>query len=63
MLLNYEYNHVIWYFNFSRFKSLSEKDTDFEKRWKHLGELPVETEFNWDEEIEPEPPVKAVNTK
>lgn len=49
---------------YSRFKLLRDKDPNFEQRWKHLGELSLQAEFNWDEEIEPEPLSKnAVNTR
>lgn len=45
---------------YRRFHKLRSKDTNFEERWKHLGELTVQTEFNWDEEIEPDPVTKHV---
>lgn len=49
---------------YSRFKLLRDKDPNFDQRWKHLGELSLQAEFNWDEEIEPEPLSKnAVNTR
>ena len=47
-----------------RFARLRQKDPNFDERWKHLGELPIQTEFNWDKEIEQDPFTKdIVNTR
>ena len=37
-----------------RFNVLRSKDANFKERWKHLGELQVQSAFNWDDEIEPD---------
>lgn len=53
-----------YYFVHSRFKLVRNRDPNFEQRWMHLGKLSVQAEFNWDDEIEPEPISKnAVDTR
>ncbi|KAH9641080.1 hypothetical protein HF086_006360 [Spodoptera exigua] len=39
---------------FKRFEALKKRDTDFEYRWRHLGEVARSgvTEFDWDSNLE-----------
>ncbi|KAI8430082.1 hypothetical protein MSG28_000503 [Choristoneura fumiferana] len=40
---------------FKRFEALKKRDTDFEYRWRHLGEVAPRsgvTEFDWDSNLE-----------
>lgn len=48
--------------DFRRFDRLREKDANFKERWQHLGELSIQAEFNWDEEIESDSAVDLNNT-
>lgn len=44
-----------------RFKKLQSKSLNFKERWTHLGQLPSQTAFDWEKEVETEATDNEVN--
>lgn len=53
------YFHSLFYIR--RFEKLRTKNSNFKERWTHLGQLPSQTAFDWEKEVETEASDNEVN--
>lgn len=61
--INYSYSIIIilFFFHNRRFEKLRAKNPNFKERWAHLGQLPSQTAFDWEKEVETEAADNEVN--
>lgn len=52
---------LLFIFHNSRFEKLRTKNPKFKERWSHLGQLPSQTAFDWEKEVETEAADNEVN--
>lgn len=52
---------LFFIFHNSRFEKLRTKNPKFKERWSHLGQLPSQTAFDWEKEVETEAADNEVN--
>jgi len=52
---------LIFFSYIRRFEKLRAKNTNFKERWAHLGQLPSQTAFDWEKEVETEAADNEVN--
>lgn len=51
----------VHFFHNRRFEKLRTKNLNFKERWTHLGQLPSQTAFDWEKEVETEASDNEVN--
>ncbi|XP_025192387.1 heparan-sulfate 6-O-sulfotransferase 2 [Melanaphis sacchari] len=59
--LDIELYNFAKHYLFRRFEKLRAKNPNFKERWAHLGQLPSQTAFDWEKEVETEAADNEVN--
>jgi len=61
MTYNFTIIYLYLFFHNRRFDKLRTKNPNFKERWAHLGQLPSQTAFDWEKEVETEAADNEVN--